>query len=97
MLRDSNVGMTNIINIYMTILLIYNNKFEWNSYRNVWISGHSAGAHLASSILYDISWLDKMMKNEYLNLLKGIVLIGGVYNLNPLLDTNIVTPLKLSK
>ncbi|KAK9310187.1 hypothetical protein QLX08_000462 [Tetragonisca angustula] len=65
--------------------------------RNVWISGHSAGAHLASSILYDTLWLGKMMKNEYLNLLKGIVLIGGVYNLNPLLDTNIVTPLKFSK
>ncbi|KAK1120460.1 hypothetical protein K0M31_012439 [Melipona bicolor] len=65
--------------------------------RNVWISGHSAGAHLASSILYDTLWLDKMMKSEYLNLLKGIVLIGGVYNLNPLLDTNIVTPLKFSK
>ena len=68
-----------------------------DSYRNVWISGHSAGAHLASSILYDTLWLGKMMKNEYLNLLKGIVLIGGVYNLNPLLDTNIVTPLKFSK
>lgn len=65
--------------------------------RNVWISGHSAGAHLASSILYDTLWLDKMMKSEYLNLLKGIVLIGGVYNLNPLLDTNIITPLKFSK
>lgn len=65
--------------------------------RNVWLSGHSAGAHLASSILYDKLWLDEMTKNGYLNLLKGIVLIGGVYNLNPLLDTNIVTPLKLTK
>ncbi|OAD60481.1 putative arylformamidase [Eufriesea mexicana] len=65
--------------------------------RNVWVAGHSAGAHLASSLLYDELWLDKMTKQGYLNLLKGIVLIGGVFNLKPLINTNISTALKLTK
>lgn len=65
--------------------------------RNVWVAGHSAGAHLASSLLYDELWLDKMTKQGYLNLLKGIVLIGGVFNLKPIINTDISTALKLTK
>ncbi|CAK9813503.1 Kynurenine formamidase [Anthophora plagiata] len=65
--------------------------------RNIWVSGHSAGAHLAASLLFDELWLDNMTKEGYLNLLKGIVLIGGVFNLKPLIDTNISTALKLTK
>ncbi|KOC65362.1 putative arylformamidase [Habropoda laboriosa] len=65
--------------------------------RNIWVSGHSAGAHLAASLLFDELWLDKMIEQGHLNLLKGIVLIGGVYNLKPLVDTNISTTLKLTK
>ncbi|XP_016914306.1 kynurenine formamidase isoform X3 [Apis cerana] len=65
--------------------------------RNVWISGHSAGAHLASSILYDKLWLDEMTKHEYLYLLKGIVLISGIFNLEPLVNTSNNTALKLTK
>ncbi|CAL7949268.1 unnamed protein product [Xylocopa violacea] len=65
--------------------------------RNIWVAGHSAGAHLAASLLFDQLWLDKMMKQGYLNLLKGIVLISGVYSLEPLLHTSIDTDLKLAK
>ncbi|XP_076635700.1 kynurenine formamidase [Colletes latitarsis] len=65
--------------------------------RSVWIVGHSAGAHLAVSLLFDVSWMEKMAKQRYLNLLKGIVLIGGIYDLKPLLDTTINDALKLTK
>ncbi|XP_012340139.1 kynurenine formamidase [Apis florea] len=65
--------------------------------RNVWMSGHSAGAHLASSILYDKLWLDEMTKHGYLYLLKGIVLIGGIFNLEPLVNTSNNIALKLTK
>ncbi|XP_006624453.1 kynurenine formamidase [Apis dorsata] len=65
--------------------------------RNVWVSGHSAGAHLASSILYDKLWLDEMTKHGYLYLLKGIVLISGIFNLEPLVNTSANTALKLTK
>ncbi|XP_061932795.1 kynurenine formamidase isoform X2 [Apis cerana] len=89
-----------IINIYIIILLIYKLQIciNWmDLYRNVWISGHSAGAHLASSILYDKLWLDEMTKHEYLYLLKGIVLISGIFNLEPLVNTSNNTALKLTK
>lgn len=65
--------------------------------RNVWIVGHSAGAHLAASILHDELWQDEMTERSYFNLLKGIVLIGGIFNLKHLLDTTIIAPLKLTK
>ncbi|XP_076749599.1 kynurenine formamidase [Xylocopa sonorina] len=68
-----------------------------NECRNIWVAGHSAGAHLAASLLYDELWLDKMMKQGYLNLLKGIVLISGVYSLESLVHTSINTGLKLTK
>ncbi|KZC03790.1 putative arylformamidase [Dufourea novaeangliae] len=68
-----------------------------NGSRCVWVAGHSAGAHLAMSLLFDEPWLNKMMTREYMNLLKGLVLIGGIYNLNPLLGTTINDALKLTK
>ena len=63
----------------------------------VWVAGHSAGAHLAASLLYDKLWLDKMMEYGYLKLLKGVVLLGGIYNLKPLLGTTINNNLQLTK
>ncbi|XP_076661231.1 kynurenine formamidase [Halictus rubicundus] len=63
----------------------------------VWVAGHSAGAHLAASLLFDESWLDRMMKQGYMKLLKGLVLIAGIYDLNPLLNTTINDNLNLTK
>nr|XP_012140015.1 PREDICTED: kynurenine formamidase isoform X5 [Megachile rotundata] len=65
--------------------------------RGVWISGHSAGAHLASSLLFDQLWMEKMAEKGCLSLLKGIVLISGIYNLNQLVNTTIINNLKLTK
>ncbi|XP_031828963.1 kynurenine formamidase [Nomia melanderi] len=68
-----------------------------NGSRCVWVAGHSAGAHLAVNILFDESWLDKMMKERYMKLFKGLVLIAGIYDLTALIDTSINDDLKLTK
>ncbi|XP_054016738.1 kynurenine formamidase [Hylaeus anthracinus] len=65
--------------------------------RSVWIAGHSAGAHLAASLLFDESWLNRMTEQGHLSLLKGIVIIGGIFDLKSLLGTTINDALKLTQ
>jgi len=50
----------------------------------VWIGGHSAGAHLAACLLHDENWINHMTQQGYFALLKGIILISGIYKLQPL-------------
>lgn len=57
--------------------------------RNVWLGGHSAGAHLAASMIHP-----KVHKK--INI-KGFILISGIFDLNPLLETSINDALKLTK
>lgn len=64
-------------------------------FRCVWIVGHSAGAHLTLSLLYDKAWLESI--DKYLNVLKGMLLISGVYELRPLLTTSMNDALKLTE
>jgi len=57
--------------------------------RNIWLGGHSAGAHLAASMINP---------NVYGNVdIKGFILISGVYDLNPLMETSMNDILKLNK
>ncbi|XP_043275781.1 kynurenine formamidase [Venturia canescens] len=63
----------------------------------VWIAGHSAGAHMAASLLHDTEWLNSIKRNASLKLIKGIVLISGIYKLEPLLRTSYNEALKLSR
>ncbi|XP_060835255.1 kynurenine formamidase isoform X2 [Rhopalosiphum padi] len=58
-------------------------------YKNIWLGGHSAGAHLASSMIHTEI-------NENIGV-KGFILISGVFDLNPLLETSINKALKLNK
>jgi len=53
------------------------------------LGGHSAGAHLAASMIHP-------EVNENIGV-KGFILISGVFDLNPLLETSINKPLKLNK
>jgi len=53
------------------------------------LGGHSAGAHLASSMIHTEI-------NENIGV-KGFILISGVFDLNPLLETSINKALKLNK
>lgn len=56
--------------------------------RGIYIGGHSAGAHLAISLLQSLSTQDQ-------ELIKGAFLISGVYDLIPLLSTDVNDALKL--
>jgi len=53
------------------------------------LGGHSAGAHLAASMIHP-------EVNENIGV-KGFILISGIFDLNPLLETSINKPLKLNK
>lgn len=60
------------------------------------IAGHSAGAHLTATLLHDDDWINHMTQQGYLALLKGIILIGGIYNIRPLVDTSFAIALQLT-
>ncbi|KAL6264469.1 hypothetical protein P5V15_004576 [Pogonomyrmex californicus] len=60
------------------------------------IAGHSAGAHLTASLLHDDKWIKDMTQQRYFALLKGIVLIGGIYKLQPIIGTSHSVALKLT-
>ncbi|XP_058805142.1 kynurenine formamidase [Phymastichus coffea] len=62
----------------------------------VWIVGHSAGAHLAASLLHDRDWLRSMDKLGCRHFLKGLVLISGIYALEPLLRVSVNNLLQLT-
>ncbi|KAG8042592.1 hypothetical protein G9C98_005226 [Cotesia typhae] len=64
--------------------------------KDVWIAGHSAGAHLAASLLYDREWLTTLKQSKQLHLIKGLILIAGIYSLEPLLTTSYNEALKLT-
>ncbi|XP_011864066.1 PREDICTED: kynurenine formamidase [Vollenhovia emeryi] len=62
----------------------------------VCIAGHSAGAHLAACLLHDDDWIDDMKQQGYFALLKEIILIAGIYCLEPLVDISFGEALKLT-
>jgi arylformamidase len=55
----------------------------------IYICGHSAGAHLAAMMLYS-----RVIDFSHLH---GLILVSGVYDLTPLLETDINDPLKMSQ
>lgn len=73
--------------VFLFCLLIFN--------RSVWFCGHSAGAQLVAMLLLS-GWLDQL-DDSIFRLVKGFVLISGVYNLTPLVNTYINDALKLSR
>ncbi|XP_015124053.1 kynurenine formamidase isoform X2 [Diachasma alloeum] len=68
-----------------------------NGAKCVWLGGHSAGAHLAASLLHDLEWRTLMTERNLFQSLKGLVLIGGIYTLRPLLKTSYNGPLQLTE
>lgn len=68
-----------------------------NIYRRICIAGHSAGAHLAATLLHDDDWINRMTQEGYFALLKEIILIGGIYNIKPLVDTSFGIALQLTE
>ncbi|CAH1725005.1 unnamed protein product [Aphis gossypii] len=58
-------------------------------YKNIWLGGHSAGAHLAASMIHP-----ELIESIGV---KGFILISGIFDLNPLLETSINKALRLNK
>ena len=72
------------------IVWLFKNAMEMGfSNKKIYLSGSSAGAHLA--IMSTIKLRDK-----YPDLIKGCILMSGVYDLRPIVKTYINEPLKLT-
>ncbi|KAK9871299.1 hypothetical protein WA026_011568 [Henosepilachna vigintioctopunctata] len=61
--------------------------------RGVYLMGHSAGAHLIAHFFLNFT---KTLSQDHRRLLKAAFLIGGIYDLEPLLLTSYNIPLKLT-
>lgn len=61
----------------------------------MWLVGHSAGAHLASSLLCPT--FQQTLSPDQKITLKGMVLISGIYDVSPLIHTSINEPLQLTR
>ena len=59
------------------------------SNRKIYLSGSSAGAHLATMAMIEL-------RKENLELIQGCILMSGVYDLMPIVKTYINNPLKLT-
>lgn len=55
--------------------------------RSLWLGGHSAGAHLAASIL----------SSNLSNHIAGFILLSGIFDLRPLVTTSVNKMLQLSR
>lgn len=60
----------------------------------VYICGHSAGGHLAAMLL-SVDWMAECMISS--SLIKGALLISGIYDLRPLVPSSINDPLKMTE
>ncbi|XP_059481182.1 kynurenine formamidase [Neocloeon triangulifer] len=58
--------------------------------QTVWVGGHSAGAHLALSALLG-------PQSAGLQIVRGLVLISGIFDLTPLIKTTVNEPLRLDE
>ncbi|KAK2191560.1 hypothetical protein NP493_51g04062 [Ridgeia piscesae] len=62
--------------------------------RGVYLCGHSAGAHIAAMML-TVDWTQD--DPAFQHLIKGAILLSGVYDLRPLIDTTVNEPLGMTK
>ncbi|GLV41263.1 Kynurenine formamidase [Carabus blaptoides fortunei] len=61
--------------------------------RGIYMSGYSAGSHLIASLFSNL--FPSLSQDDH-NLFKGIILCGGLYNLEPLLFTTMNESLRLT-
>lgn len=60
----------------------------------VYICGHSAGGHLTAMML-SVDWMSECMLAN--SMIKGAILVSGVFDLRPLVGTYINDPLKMTR
>ncbi|XP_075228134.1 kynurenine formamidase [Lycorma delicatula] len=61
----------------------------------VWFGGHSAGAHLTAQLFND-DYLSTL-KDNHKKIFKGLILISGIYDLTPIINTSVNEVLNLTK
>ncbi|XP_034934328.1 kynurenine formamidase [Chelonus insularis] len=91
------VTLTDIVNEIRSAIETILKYCKKTGTKSIWISGHSAGAHLAASILYDREWHTSMKHQQLFQLIKGLILLGGIYSLEPLVKTSVNEDLKLTE
>ncbi|XP_064616315.1 kynurenine formamidase-like [Liolophura sinensis] len=62
--------------------------------RGVYLCGHSAGGHLAAMMLA-VNWIEEIMVSS--SLIKGAMLVSGIYDVRPLVETYINKPLQMTQ
>ncbi|XP_050428751.1 kynurenine formamidase [Adelges cooleyi] len=82
-----NVTLNMIVDEIHQLLSYLVNNLEYN---NIWLGGHSAGAHLAACMILPTI-------QEFSSEVKGFILISGIYDLAPLLKTTINNTLHLNE
>ena len=63
--------------------------------RSIYLSGHSAGAHLCAMIFCS-KWFNEL-PNPDKNLFKGVFFLGGIFDLTDLRKTSVNDPLKMDE
>lgn len=81
-----------VISCRNAVSWVHKNADQWNGDPNqIYIAGHSAGAHLASMLIAEEENQSKK------NFIKGICAISGLYNLIPIQLSNINETLQMDK
>ncbi|XP_071949083.1 kynurenine formamidase-like [Antedon mediterranea] len=78
------VSMPEIVNQCKAAFAFILNKFPKS--RGIYITGHSAGGHLAARIL-EVDWVQQLQLTR--NPIRGAVLMSGLYDLQPLLQMSV--------
>ncbi|KAL7301663.1 hypothetical protein TKK_0005666 [Trichogramma kaykai] len=89
-----NVRLPDIVRQIKTLVAKLLNLAKNLGSKGVWLAGHSAGAHLAASLLHDPDWLAE--NRASLAWLRGAWFLSGVYALEPLLRTSVQEALRLT-
>ncbi|XP_014222265.1 kynurenine formamidase-like [Trichogramma pretiosum] len=89
-----NVRLPDIVRQIKTLVAKLLNLAKNLGSKGVWLAGHSAGAHLAASLLHDPDWL--AANRASLAWLRGAWFLSGVYALEPLLRTSVQEALRLT-
>ena len=88
------VGMDEIVSQVKRAVTFVLKFAERRGSRGVYLVGHSAGGHLVGMMLVQ-DWLTECMVNS--SLIKGAVMVAGVFDLRPIVDTYINDPIKMSE
>ena len=82
--------------VFMILFSIFIHGCSYRNYyiyRKIFLSGHSAGAHLCAMV-FASSWFGTL-PNDVKSLFNGVFYLAGIYDLRPLLTTTINEPLGL--